>query len=92
MSDTPKGHVHYWLPIEDGGWKCNCGEEKELTLEELKGLLEEAVGNSDASEYDKGNILYLAEEVADKAKDDLWFATWAFLNHSYKDVCEEWEA
>jgi len=27
MSNASTGHVHYWLPIKDGGWKCNCGEE-----------------------------------------------------------------
>lgn len=25
-----KGHVHYWLPVENGGWACNCGEIKDF--------------------------------------------------------------
>jgi hypothetical protein len=38
-------------------------------MEADKKLLEDAIANSDTSDYDKGNILYLAEQYADsKAK------------------------
>ena len=35
---------------------------------ETKKALEEAIANSSASDYDKGNILFLAEKLADEAR------------------------
>jgi hypothetical protein len=64
---------------------------KNLTTQELKNALEEAVVKSVASDYDKGNILYLAEELVDSAVSDLWGKTYSFLHYEYRDICREWE-
>ena len=53
---------------------------------EAKKLLEEAIANSTASEYDKGNILYLAETHATACALERSIEELEMLENSFSDT------
>ena len=66
MNDQPHSTFSSTPLPEQGGLRGMAQSNKE----DIKSQLEQAISESTASDYDKGNILYLAEKLADTAQYD----------------------
>ena len=53
ISVDSKGHVHYWLPVDNGKWRCNCGEYKPTEIDNLVHSFAEEIADQFGGDYDE---------------------------------------
>lgn len=53
ISVDSKGHVHYWLPVDNGRWRCNCGEYKPTEIDTLVHSFAEEIADQFGGDYDE---------------------------------------